>query len=94
MATLISAMRLSVFLWVATLTLGTPVPDSSPLYKDPTASIEQRVEDLMKRMTIKEKVKSESVTQPPCRVRPFRTLSPNCAAADRADVPSILRVRP
>jgi beta-glucosidase len=30
--------------------------DSSPLYKDPTANIEDRVNDLIGRMTVEEKV--------------------------------------
>jgi len=32
------------------------VPNSTPLYKDPNAAVEARVEDLLARMTLEEKV--------------------------------------
>ncbi|KAI0169242.1 glycoside hydrolase family 3 protein [Hypoxylon sp. FL1284] len=51
-------MRFSISLYIAAFTaavLASPGNDSTPLYKDPTAPVEDRVSDLLSRMTIEDK---------------------------------------
>ncbi|KAI0010359.1 glycoside hydrolase superfamily [Xylariaceae sp. FL0662B] len=51
-------MRFPILLWIplfATLLQGIPGNDNPPVYKDPTATVENRVADLLSRMTIEEK---------------------------------------
>lgn len=49
-----------MYLWIAFLFFGSPLPnacaDDVPLYKDPTQSADARVEDLLSRMTLPEKI--------------------------------------
>jgi beta-glucosidase len=48
-------MKLSGYLCAAVLATAGQAAKEKPLYKDPKASIDDRVEDLLKRMTIQEK---------------------------------------
>lgn len=51
-------MRFSISLYLASFTaivLAGPSDDSTPLYKDPSAPVEDRVADLLSRMTIEDK---------------------------------------
>lgn len=53
MLRLVSRALLSAQLLTAALAAG---DNSSPLYKDPSAPVEDRVQDLLQRMTIKDKM--------------------------------------
>lgn len=49
-------MKLSTYLCAAVLAAGGHAAKDKPLYKDAKASVEDRVEDLLKRMSVKEKM--------------------------------------